>query len=619
MADILTMILLLVACFTAAILNLAVDSGFRRKMTGGFIAAALTIGILSYGYGYARVQGLNFTSLIRALLAVCRMFVGVNDLGSIQEAPLFSRPAVQALFWTGHFMAYYVMASTAIAAVGERLMRRIRTTLLRRGPLLLIYGISADSVAYGRRMAQEKRVSVLYVDEDYNQVFDSAIKAFGGVVEKSSSALEANERFLRQIGFKPGKRRLELAALDPDGRKNLEYARALLDAMNARGIRPEQTSLIAAGAGESASALQTLKEAGYGSVYAFDEYELTARMMIREHPPCGLISFDENGKAEEDFHAVLLGFGRMGRAVLNQLILNGQFHGSRFQVDVFDPDAQNGYLHDQPMMREYDIRFHRISGAAEEFYAFWEEHLKEIRMIVLCTGDQRKNQELAEDLFRWYPWDEKLPLILYAAGGRFCRMTEDGQEEQSPSFLESPDLDPELTDAVAMQVNQTYCQEAGSRDSAAENWRRCTYFNRQSSRASADFYPAMLRAAGKTVDQVLAGDWPPQGEMLENLSRTEHLRWCAFQYVAGYAPMPREVWEDRAETFRGGAEKGFRIGKDPKKRLQACLIPWEELDDLSDRENAVTGGQVDYKQLDRNNVLQLARVLRAWNKEEKKA
>ena len=409
MADILTMILLLVACFTAAILNLAVDSGFRRKMTGGFIAAALTIGILSYGYGYARVQGLNFTSLIRALLAVCRMFVGVNDLGSIQEAPLFSRPAVQALFWTGHFMAYYVMASTAIAAVGERLMRRIRTTLLRRGPLLLIYGISADSVAYGRRMAQEKRVSVLYVDEDYNQVFDSAIKAFGGVVEKSSSALEANERFLRQIGFKPGKRRLELAALDPDGRKNLEYARALLDAMNARGIRPEQTSLIAAGAGESASALQTLKEAGYGSVYAFDEYELTARMMIREHPPCGLISFDENGKAEEDFHAVLLGFGRMGRAVLNQLILNGQFHGSRFQVDVFDPDAQNGYLHDQPMMREYDIRFHRISGAAEEFYAFWEEHLKEIRMIVLCTGDQRKNQELAEDLVRWYPWDESPP------------------------------------------------------------------------------------------------------------------------------------------------------------------------------------------------------------------
>ena len=36
------------------------------------------------------------------------------------------------------------------------------------------------------------------------------------------------ERFSDADALKPGSRRLELAALDPDGRKNLSYARALL-------------------------------------------------------------------------------------------------------------------------------------------------------------------------------------------------------------------------------------------------------------------------------------------------------------------------------------------------------------------------------------------------------
>ena len=75
--------------------------------------------------------------------------------------------------------------------------------------------------------------------------------------------------------------------------------------------------------------------------------------------------------------------------------------------------------------------------------------------------------------------------------------------------------------------------------------------------------------------------------------------------------MPESVWQDRAEQYRKNAASGFRISRDGQNRLQACLIPWEELDALSQRENAVTGGSVDYKQMDRNNVLMLSRILAA--------
>jgi hypothetical protein len=42
----------------------------------------------------------------------------------------------------------------------------------------------------------------------------------------------------------------------------------------------------------------------------------------------------------------------------------------------------------------------------------------------------------------------------------------------------------------------------------------------------------------------------------------------------------------------------------------ACLIPWDDLDGLSRRENAVTGGSVDYKSLDTDNVLAMPDILR---------
>ena len=105
-------------------------------------------------------------------------------------------------------------------------------------------------------MAREKRRSVMYVDQEYNPVFDSAVKAFGAIVEKSPDALSASPRFLRQLNMKPGTRKLELAALHTDSRCNLNYAQAMLKSLTEAGVRPEQTSLLAAATGDEAVALQ---------------------------------------------------------------------------------------------------------------------------------------------------------------------------------------------------------------------------------------------------------------------------------------------------------------------------------------------------------------------------
>ncbi len=617
------MIAALSICFLAAVLNLALNSRFRNLITRAAIIIAMIIGIILYGYGFGWCFGFSLTALARALMAVCRMVGGINDFSTIQSAPLFRHPAVIALFWLAHFLAFYATASTAIAALGEQLLRGIRVLLLRKGPLLLIYGINVHSVAYGQRMAREKHRSVLFVDDDYNTVFEGSIKAFGAVLDNSTDAMAANMRFLQKIRMKPGKRQLELAVLHTDGRKNLAYATALLKTMTASGIQSIQTSLLAAGIGDEVAALQALgNENGYGNVYAFDDYALTARMMLLEHPPCDLICFDSQAKAMDDFHAVILGFGRMGRAVLHQLVISSQFYGSRFQVDIFDPRPQNGFLHDSAVTQAYDIRFHSAEGISEDFYEYLEEHERDIRMIVLCTGNLEKNREIAEDLSHWFPRDRKMPLLMHATRDKYFWLDEQRHEMQSARFYDSEGFDLQQIDAMAMQVHHIHSKNVGTARSAADDWRTCSYADRQSSRACADFYPAVLRASGRTVQQVLSGDWPPDSEMLENLSQTEHLRWSAYQYASGYSPMSADVWNERAAKYQSeksqGREPAFRISKDETQCLQACLIPWDDLNALSRRENAITGGHVDYQQMDRNNILILPRILAAQQTEDGK-
>ena len=172
-------------------------------------------------------------------------------------------------------------------------------------------------------------------------------------------------------------------------------------------------------------------------------------------------------------------------------------------------------------------------------------------------------------------------------------------------------LSSEHIDRMAILLNQSYCK--GNGRSAEENWRSCDYFSRMSSRASADYASAFLRMAHINADEAVSGQWQPNDELLENMARSEHLRWCAFHYAMGFRAMTPQEFQERCNVYL--AEKGahgltkYRIGKDLTQRIHCCLIPWDDLDELSDRENKVTGGHVDYKQMDRDNVLALPELL----------
>ena len=605
MTQALIMILLVSAFFLAAILNLAAESRFRRLFNRAALTATGVIGAVLYGYGFTKTLGFTPMALLRALLALSRMFAGANELAAIQEAPIFRYPAVIYIFWLGHFLGFYVTASATISALGDQLLRRLRVLRLRRGPLLLIYGIDEQSLAYGRYQAGRGRRAILYVDPD-NTEQESVLKAFGAVSVSWDEALTPNRRFLRRIGMKPGSRQLEVALLHRDSQKNLDYAFRLSKALTEAGLRPEQTGLTAREIGEIEGAFYEMTGKGFGSVYAFDDYELAARLLVQSWPPCGSLSFDAAGRAEGNYHAVIVGFGHMGQAVLRHLVINGQFEGAHFQADVFDPAPQNGMLRNHPMTEHYDIRFHAPNGRSEAFYAYLAEHASDLSTVILCTGSAADNAEMADDLAAWFRRGPRMPLVLQASRDAVSRVDGRGRETERTELYGSDALDVRRMDAMAMQINHAWNKEEPDPEKA---WEKCDAFSRLSCRAAADFYPAVLRGAHVTEKDIRAGKWPPQGETLENLARTEHLRWCAFHYAAGYRRMDDDTWQARAERFRSGEK--LPVGKDAARRLHACLIPWEELEALSEKEYAATGRRVDYRQMDRENILAVAGVLDA--------
>ena len=592
-------ILLTSALFLALILSLTADKQKRNRITGIAATAAAIVGILLYGSGFSYVLGFGPIALMRSLLAVCRMFGGVNDLSSIQAAPWFQSGAVLTIFWVGHFLAFYATASATVATLGGRLLAQIRIALLRRGELLVVYGITSESMDYARSCMERKKYALLFVDSVCDEASETAIRAMNGVVVMEPYALQPDHRFLRRIGLRTGNRHLHVAAMQEDGLRNLAWVQQLQAALSEVGIRAEQTSLLLRGVPER-QAGELAQNGCYGSVFAFDPYTLAARQMIHTLPPSETLSFDCDGRGTADFSAVIIGFGQMGKAVLAQLVMNGQFAGSGFQVDIFDEHPQIGSLTDSEILKR-EIVFHPYGGKSKELY----EHLKSKKTtyIVICTGNELLNRELATELTNWFGSLDRMPAIVQIdKNGLLC--SKHGETALTwQKLYNAESLDLEKADRLAMIINQQYC--SGNGKTAEENWKSCDYFSRVSCRASADFAPSFLRMVGCDNRAELA----MTEVQIENLSQTEHMRWQAFHEAMGWHPMPREIWQERASAYAAG-DHTIRISKNSEKRLHACMIPWEKLDELSDRENTVTGGHVDYKAMDRNNVLALSELLK---------
>lgn len=613
---VLTAIIQTGAIILAIVLFMSVKPQFSIQLSGIASVVAGVGGLLMYGYGFSMTLDSLLLASIRIILSVAGMFLGSVDFDSISQAPLFQYTWIQTLFWFLHLLAFYATVSAALSTFGVKLLRRLQILFSWWEDLHLIYGVQEKTVEFGKALLKNKPGCLVYITENPTDEHKNTILELGGVLRSDEEALAASEKFLRSIGAVRGKRKIFLYALSEDSQSNLQYAEALLASLKKANVYQEQTSLVIHSREDSpASTLQALDNRyGYGFVTVYQDADLTARMLIKTYPPCNFMTFDKDGRAEQDFEALLIGFGRIGQAVLKNLIMNGQFVGSHFHAAVVSPDCDfvNGSFSNlsEGLLKNYDISFHSFDARSSQMYEYLRKKGDKIRYLVLCTGSAKINLELMEEFslyFERHDWNIPIfqcsyqKILAYDSGKKYVQE----HKVYIPEVLNARNID-----EMAMVINHYYLGDG--RTTPLKDWMYCDYFSRMSSRASADFLDAMLKMAGVSAESLLTHGWNLTENQLTTLSITEHLRWCAFHFCMGFLPMEQEEYDSRAQTYleqKNSGQKPLRIGKNMVNRTHACLIPWESLDALSRKEQTITGKPVNYKAMDMENVLIVPKLL----------
>ena len=617
-----TIILFTAAAFLAVVTSLAAKRKYAARLTGTALTLAGIGGLLLYSYGCAQNTEHLPLAILWALFNTCDMFLGGSDYDLLKNTPLCADEAGQFLFWIIHFLALYATAGAVIITVGTKILKQIRMALFRRHDLILVYGVDDSTVPFGCSL-MEKNHHVIFVDDSESNGLGNRIITAGSILLSDNSACQPDVHFLKSIGMARGKRRLTIYALQHDSAKNADYALAMMNALQKRGISPAQTSLIISGVREEDGSwlLNTPNHYGYGNVFAFGKSQLAARLLIQKYPPCNTLTFSPEGLAREDFNALIIGFGQCGQAVLHQLVANGQFAGSTFHLAVFSPDCHqvDGLLYSAcpAVLEHYSIDFYEADARSRTMYDYLAGHADTLKYVVVAVGGDKLRREIRCELQKELTRLRSAARIYECSQHGVVYSSAVGHPIGKHSLLSAESLDPEKLDRTAAALNQRYCAASGG--FARENWANCSYFNRLSSRASADFAPAILRAAGKSAEEAVE-NWQLTPVQKVSLGQTEHLRWCAFHYMMGYRPMPEAIYRARAEQYRQAAAQGLpvprKIGKDPEQKLHACLVPWEQLDGLSAFESELTGKPVDYKQMDIANVELLPELLRLSAEQE---
>ena len=541
--------------------------------------------------------------IVRAVVDVGMMFYGRSNSDVFYHLPASKNPSAVFLFWLIHLIAFYTAASALLIRFGNDLLRWIRTITSKISDVDLVFGVNPNSLTFGRNIADIKGSMLVYVDPVVNDDYESSIRDMGGLTYSSKDAVKAAPSFLRDIRIKPHKTKLRLFALSEEYDKNLQYSRMMSESLQILGILPEQTRLVLLGTEEWKGMFFQFSEKryGYGNVVSFDEFEMSARLLINKYPLCNAINFDENGRATEDMDVLIVGFGHIGHEVLRKVIANGQFEGSSFHATIYDPNFEHrtGFLMSQypNMFANYDIDFEPQGGRGNKIFHFLQENASKLKYIVVCIEDRDTARDIAvhiADRLQTMGY----PQNVYTCDSKSVRCYSQYVKECETHWIYDSELIySDEFDKYAMELNHRY---SGGND-MYEDWKRCDYFGRMSSRASVDYLMPLIRRISRQMKTNSLTQ-----EQRENLARSEHLRWCAFHYTFGFDVMGKEEFVQRIKTrqneLREYGSSSIKVTKDSKKMTHVCLVDWDELDEISEIENALTQGHKNYKDSDRMNV-----------------
>ncbi len=599
MTQTIVVILVSAAIFLALILFLAFDIENPERWNRIAFSVAILGGLLIYGSINAKGSNIIAVAVLRTIIDIGKMFGGGNRFEDFVEL-LGDGIGWSIFFWAVHFFAYYALVSTIFIVLGKGAVRKLRMLIMSIRDIEVIYGTDDQAVLFGKKLSENKNVAIVFVGE--NLKMESSIRRMGGILYSDASSLSASSKFLKKLAVKKDKGTVRLNAISEDPDANLSFALKFLKTLESNGITSKQTSLVLLGSEkeDGISLLATKGKYGYGSVKPFERAELSARLLFQKYPVCNQINFDDHALAQNDAECILVGFSHIGQEVLRKLIANAQFEGSSFHVKVYDPDIDrmNGVfkLRYSGMLDEYAIDFDPHDVRSLEAAEYISKKASSLAYIVIALSDESKGRAIAHSISDILE-QNACELPIYQCGKDKVIAYYNGKESEKHSIFDADILYHGAMDELAVQINHFYRDET---EDPQDQWAECDFFSRMSCRASADYLSALIRRLDLSKHEL-------DEQTMENLGRTEHLRWNAFHFSMGYSLMSDEIIKEREKLFK--EDPTVRVTRDSAKKLHACLVKWDELDELSRYETELTGKEIDYKKMDRDNVFIVKKLM----------
>ena len=465
-----------------------------------------------------------------------------------------------------------------------------------KNALLLAENIATHDMEEKRPDKKRLIVFLLDEDDDEEKIHKKAVH-FEGIVQvldrKHDLSYCLNKARLGKRSWL-GKEKKYAVILMPRNESAPDDACHTAEFAKRRGVTPDKLDIYVFTSSEwDREKIEEITQAKDGEQrkypYTFhivSEVDLLIRQMIEKHPPfeCPGLNFS-SGKAGRNFTVMILGFGTVGQSALLRLVMNGQFVGSRMRAVIVDKDIEHlreHFLYRHPSLQLCcETEYMSFDVRDEDFYKMLNEKCH-LDYIVVSLNDDVLSKQMALDIRLHYERkNSDIPFIAVSEKCGSLRQTKQDDKLfvfgcQEDIYNESVIIR-EKTDRMAKAVNDAYKKMYGG-----QLWHELDWFLQESNRAAADFIPAMLKLAKLNEKEAIDKNTLTDDiSLAEILAQTEHLRWNAFHTVMGYRPIDIKEMKRRFNEYNGNGNRLDYARRDSKARLQVCLVPWDELDEIS--------------------------------------
>ena len=579
-----------------------------------FLVLGFTVYFWGYFWGCEGDKGSMLHAvgnLFLALFSAGRIFVVELDIGTTQAAEF--NELYRAVYGVVMFAAMLLLVVTVLANVGGGIIGRIRLMFLRtlgsRHNVYLIYGSSDEAVHMVKDIYRKDRGSTVLLlsgrdetaDEEERKCIENEAFRYGAF--KVSFTDDKRQPFVLRIAKRCQKNTYVLC-MSKERWKNVRLLREICTGDPA--CAQERLHFYVLHESEKSSQIADQSWFKGWDVHWADPEQMTARQVMAMPEFLEICPEDwiRDGRADETLRLAVIGYSRAAEELCRYLVTGVQTTGMRVQIHMFGKDLKQEMAYFQAanpgLSAVADLQLREEEPGSHEFYQFFGGET-ELPQGIFCTGpDTEENAKVALRLAALARRSKRNSRI-FALGRSVCEdkdvlcaagIVAFGCMEQIYSY---DILIGEELDAMAKAVHRYYKKFYGEEAELESLWKQAGLYEKLSSRALAVHIPWKLRCAGFEVtcgpaSGAFSRALEENPRLQENLSRGEHSRWEASLFCDGWqSAAPEELPQGR--------------NKDPETKRHACLVPWEELPEVS----AYYG--TDYQYLDTHLVKALEDIL----------